>query len=76
MALQRSVVQQRSTATTALSNTFGCIQMRPDERKRGHQRLLRGVQDEEVAGSNPVTPTTVRPCQSISIVALELINRA
>jgi hypothetical protein len=57
-------VQQRSTATTALSNTFGFIQMRPGQRKQGYERLLRGVRDEEVAGSKPVTPTTVRPCQS------------
>jgi hypothetical protein len=63
MGWKRSVVQQRSTATTALSNAFGCSQMRPDQRKRGQRRLLRGVRDEEVAGSNPVTPTTVRPCQ-------------
>jgi hypothetical protein len=26
-------------------------------------RPLRGVRDEEVAGSNPVTPTTILPCQ-------------
>ena len=51
-------VQQRSTAATALSNTFGFIQARPGERKRAYKRLLRGVRDEEVAGSNPVTPTS------------------
>ena len=32
MAWQRSEVQQRNTATTALSNAFGCIQMRSDQR--------------------------------------------
>src|SRR5215212_9183595 len=31
--------------------------MRPVQRKQGCKRLLRGVRDEEVAGSNPVTPT-------------------
>jgi len=48
-ALKRSVVQQRSTATTALSSTFGFIQMRPGQRKQGYKQLLRGVRDEEVA---------------------------
>jgi hypothetical protein len=33
MGWKRSVVEQRSTATTALSNAFGRIQMRPDQRK-------------------------------------------
>jgi hypothetical protein len=56
-ALERSVVQQRSTATTALSSTFGFIQMRPGQRKQGYKQRLRGVRDEEVTGSNPVTPT-------------------
>src|SRR5215211_3191286 len=50
--------QQQSTATTALSNAFGFIQMRPGERKQGNKRLLRGVHTEEVTGSNPVSPTT------------------
>jgi hypothetical protein len=54
----RSEVQQRSTATTALYNTFGFIPTGPGQRKQGYKRLLRGVRDEEVAGSNPVTPTT------------------
>jgi hypothetical protein len=31
--------------------------MRPRQREQGYKRLLRGVRDEEVAGSNPVTPT-------------------
>jgi hypothetical protein len=31
--------------------------MRPGQRKQSYERLLRGVRDEEVAGSNPVTPT-------------------
>jgi hypothetical protein len=30
----------------------------PGQRKWRYKRLLRGVRDEEVAGSNPVTPTT------------------
>ena len=60
----RSSVQQQSTATTAPSDTFGFIQMRPGQREQGYKWLLRGVRDEEVAGSNPVTPTSVRPCQS------------
>jgi hypothetical protein len=34
--------------------------MRPGQRKQGYERLLRGVRDEEVAGSNPVTPTPLR----------------
>jgi hypothetical protein len=38
-----------------VSNAFGFIQMRPGTRKQGYKRLLRGVRDEEVAGSNPVT---------------------
>jgi len=38
--------------------------MRAGQRKHGFLRVLRGVRDEEVAGSNPVTPTTVHPCQS------------
>ena len=53
-------VQQQSTATTELFSTFAFIQMRPDQRKQGSKRLLRGVRDEEVAGSNPVTPTVER----------------
>jgi diacylglycerol kinase family enzyme len=32
----------------------------PGQRKWRYKRLLRGVRDEEVAGSNPVTPTTLR----------------
>jgi hypothetical protein len=60
----RRSVQQRSTATTARSNTFGFIQMCPGQREQGYKQLLRGVRDEEVAGSNPATPTTVLPCQS------------
>jgi hypothetical protein len=52
-------VQQQSTATTELFSTFAFIQMRPDQRKQGSRRLPRRVRDEEVAGSNPVTPTTV-----------------
>jgi hypothetical protein len=39
-------VQQRSTAATALSSTFGFVQMRPGQRKQGYKRLLRGVRDE------------------------------
>ena len=42
-----------------MSNAFGFIQMRPGTRKQGYKRLLRGVRDEEVAGSNPVTPTII-----------------
>jgi hypothetical protein len=42
-----------------VSNAFGFIQMRPGTRKQGYERLLRGVRDEEVAGSNPVTPTII-----------------
>jgi hypothetical protein len=42
-----------------VSNAFGFIQMRPGTRKQGYKRLLRGVRDEEVAGSNPVTPTII-----------------
>jgi hypothetical protein len=52
-------VQQESTAATALSSTFGFIQMCPGEREQGSKRLLRGVRDEEVAGSNPVTSATL-----------------
>jgi hypothetical protein len=37
--------------------------MRPGQRKQGYERLLRGVRDEEVAGSNPVTPTSKLPSQ-------------
>jgi hypothetical protein len=44
----RISVQQPSTATTALSNTFGFIQMRPGERDQGSKQLLRGVRDQEV----------------------------
>jgi hypothetical protein len=33
--------------------------MRPRQPEQGYKRLLRGVRDEEVAGSNPVTPTLV-----------------
>ena len=40
--------QQQSTATTALSNAFGFIQMRPGQRKQGNKRLLRGVWAEAV----------------------------
>jgi hypothetical protein len=65
-------VQQRSTATTALSNTFGFIQMRPGQRKQGYERLLRGVRDEEVAGSNPVTPTSGMPGQ----IHIEMLDRS
>jgi hypothetical protein len=69
-------VQQQSTATTELFSTFAFIQMRPDQRKQGSRRLLRGVRDEEVAGSNPVTPTTVLPCQSgIPRSVRELLSR-
>ena len=42
----RRSVQQRSTATTALSNTFGFIHMRPGQRKQSYKRLLRGVPDD------------------------------
>jgi hypothetical protein len=35
-------------ATTALSNAFGFIQMRPGQRKQGNKRLLRGVRAEAV----------------------------
>jgi hypothetical protein len=37
--------------------------MRPDEAKQGYERLLRGVRDEEVADSNPVTPDQWNACQ-------------
>jgi hypothetical protein len=55
----RRSVQQQSTATTGLFNAFGFIQMRPGQHEQGYKRLLRGVRDEEVAGSNPVTPDYV-----------------
>jgi hypothetical protein len=42
----RRSVQQRSTATTVLSNTFGFIKMRPGQRQRGSKRFVRGVRDE------------------------------
>jgi hypothetical protein len=61
----RRSVQQRSTATTALFSTFGFIQMRPDLRKRGYKRLMRGVHTEEVTGSNPVSPTSKALSQGI-----------
>jgi hypothetical protein len=44
--------QQRSTATTARSNTFGSVQMRAGQRKQGFMRLLRGIRDEAAMGSN------------------------
>jgi hypothetical protein len=34
--------------------------MRPDQRKRGYKRLMRGVHTEEVTGSNPVSPTGIK----------------
>ena len=43
-----SKVQQRPHRTSA----FAILQMRPDQRKRGYRRLLRGVRDEAVVGSN------------------------
>jgi hypothetical protein len=47
--LTRWPVQQRSTATTAGSSTFGVIHTRPGRREQGSKRLLRGVRDEEVS---------------------------
>src|SRR5205809_574101 len=57
--MEASAVQQRSTATTAPSNTFGIIHMYLGQREQRFKRILRGVRDEEVAGSNPVTPTAL-----------------
>jgi hypothetical protein len=41
-------VQQRSTATSALSNTFSLIQMPLANVNKSYKRRLRGVRDEEV----------------------------
>ena len=71
LGIRRSV-QQQSTATTALSNAFGFIQMRPGQRKQGNKRLLRGVRDEEVAGLNAITPTNISESNLITEVKLYL----
>ena len=47
--------------TAPLSNAFGFIQMRTGQREQGSKGLVRGVRDEEVAGSDPVTPTRTVP---------------
>ena len=72
--MNRRSVQQRSTATTALFNAFGFIQMRPGQRKQGNKRLLRGVRDEEVAGSNPVTPTVERLVRCLFRIWMKLAS--
>src|SRR5215207_1281358 len=49
---------QRSTATTPALRGSARVSVRDVARERRSSRQLRGVRDEEVAGSNPVTPTT------------------
>jgi hypothetical protein len=57
-------VQQQSTATT-LPNTDTHPALKCSDQHNHHSvQPPRRVRDEEVAGSNPVTPTTVQPCQS------------
>ena len=64
-----SEVQQRPHCPTCLASSRGG----PGQRKQGYKRLLRRVRDEEVAGSNPVTPDQ---CSALSehiwIVALRV----
>ena len=59
----RRSVQQQSTATTALLNAFGFIQIRPGQREQGYKRLLPRVRDEEVAGFKSCHPDHRRPGQ-------------
>jgi hypothetical protein len=57
-----SEVQQQMHCLTR-SASSRCVLASVDKAGR---RLLRGVREEEVAGSNPVTPTSVFPSQSQS----------